>query len=303
MTQVLSPVADSLDQTKLRFIEADGIRTRYYEDGEGEPLVLLHGGHFGSLYSLDAFSTVLPALAQRFHVYALDKLGQGYTNNPEHDEEYTFERLLRHTAAVLDALGIAGAHLAGHSRGALLAARLALDVPGLARSVLALSTNTLAPDDPRYPGGEFYADVARRTPPGTPTLDSVRMEPDAQAFSTAQVTADFVVRLLAISGLPKTLDAQERMKRLTDSVWAPSLARVKAETLTMIDDRGLPVRTLVLWGMNDKSAQVPLAFTLYGQIAAKTPDAELHISNGSGHYTFREQPEAFVRTVEAFCLR
>ena len=36
------------------------MRTRYYEDGQGEPLVLFHGGEFGSLYTLDSWSLNLP---------------------------------------------------------------------------------------------------------------------------------------------------------------------------------------------------------------------------------------------------
>ena len=39
----LSAIADSLDQRKLHFVDVDGIRTRYYEDGAG---VIKGGGHY-----------------------------------------------------------------------------------------------------------------------------------------------------------------------------------------------------------------------------------------------------------------
>ena len=83
MDQASSAVVDTLDSQKIRFVDVDGIRTRYYEDGAGEPLVLFHGGHFGEWYSLDCWSLNLADLAKHFHVYAVDKLGQGSTRSGE----------------------------------------------------------------------------------------------------------------------------------------------------------------------------------------------------------------------------
>ena len=88
-----SPFADGLDEKKLRFVDANGVRIRCYEDGLGEPLVLISGGEFGGLYSLDAWSLNFKELAQRFHVYAIDKPGLG--------AEIDFELIERKQIAVL----------------------------------------------------------------------------------------------------------------------------------------------------------------------------------------------------------
>ena len=126
MAKGYASVADGLDQARIRSIDVQGVRTRYYEAGAGEPLVLLHGGHFGFIDSLDCWSLNFAGLAEHFHVYAPDKLGQGFTDNPKSDADYTFEALLRHTVGWFRALGISGAHVLGHSRGGLLVAALAL---------------------------------------------------------------------------------------------------------------------------------------------------------------------------------
>lgn len=102
-----SAIADSLDRQKLHFVDVDGTRTRYYEDGAGEPLVLVHGGNFGSGYSLDCWSLNFSTLARHFRVYALDKLGQGHTDNPK-DDDYTFDAVYRHFRGFLEAVGIRG---------------------------------------------------------------------------------------------------------------------------------------------------------------------------------------------------
>jgi 2-hydroxy-6-oxonona-2,4-dienedioate hydrolase len=302
MAEAIAPASDRLDPTRIRFVDIDGIHTRYYEDGSGEPLVLIHGGQFGSGYSLDTWSLVLPALAQHFHVYALDKLGQGYTDNPR-DEAYTFETLFEHTHGFLRSLDLREAHLVGHSRGGLLITRLAQEHTGLAKSLVIVDSNTLAPEDPSFPSGAFYAEIAQRTPPGPPTPETVRLEPDAQSFSRRHVTDDFVGRLLAIARLPKSQEADERMKTLANNAWYPSLNRARAEALRQIDGSGMPAPTLVVWGMNDASAPLRIhGVPLFERIAAKTPRAELHVVNETGHYVMREQPAAFVRTVPSFCL-
>jgi pimeloyl-ACP methyl ester carboxylesterase len=272
-----------------------------HESGDGPPLVLVHGGGFGSLYSLDCWSTVLGPLADDFHVVAFDKLGQGHTDNPPTDDGYTFETLLAHATALLDSLALGPAHLVGHSMGALLATRIALDRPDLARSVVIVDSNTLAPDDPRFPWTKFYVDLAKRVPPGPPTRESVRIEPDEQSWSRAHVTDDFVGRLLEIARRPEHVEAAERIATLREPTWMPSILAARSRTLADLDERGLPVPTLVLWAADDVSAPLPLGNSLFARMAAKTEHAEMHVVAHSGHYVFREQSAAFCRAVTAFC--
>ena len=263
--------------------------------------MLVHGGGFGSLYSLDCWSTVLEELGREFHVAAFDKLGQGHTGNPRTDAGYTFEALLEHALAVLDLLALGPAHLVGHSMGALLVTRIALDRPDLARTVVAVDSNTLAPDDERFPWTKFYADLAQKVPPGPPTREIVRMEPDAQSFSTGHVSGDFVGRLLEIAESAQNRESHERAEALRDSTWMPSILAARAQALVDIDARGIGVPTLVVWAADDVSAPLPLANALYARITPKTEAAELHVIARSGHYVYREQPDAFVRTVTGFC--
>lgn len=293
---------DSLDTTGLKFLTVNGYDTRYYEAGSGEPFVLFHGGHYGSLYSLDSWSLALPPLAERFRVIAVDKPGQGYTDNPPTPERYTFDELLAHSIAFLEAVVGGPAHLAGHSRGGLLIAAIALVRPDLVRSLVIVSSATLSPEDPEHPGGQLYAEVARLTPPGPPSLESVRIEPDLQAFNREQVTDDFVARLLEVAKQPKLQEAQALMAGPAGEVWTKSLAASKKATLAAIAENGLPVPTMHIWGANDKSWHTPLGLRLFDIIREKTPRSCAHVVNQSGHYVFREQTDEFVRMCEMWCL-
>jgi 2-hydroxy-6-oxonona-2,4-dienedioate hydrolase len=296
-TPVDAPIRDG-----VHFVDVNGIRTRYYEAGSGEPLVLVSGGQFGPNYALDSWSLNVGPLAESFHVYAIDKLGQGHTDNPPTDEDYTFDAVLQHLAGLMKLLGIREAHVAGHSRGALLITRLALDYPELVKTLILLDSSTLSPEDPRYPTGDLYAEVARRTPPGPPTPQSVRIEVDMQAYDNTHVTEDYVRRLVEIASLPKTQATQEAMGRVADRVWMPSLERAKQHTLDEIAEGRLRLPVLMYWGMNDKSAPLPLGEELYRRIAATNAETEFHVVNHGGHYAFREQAAAFNRLVKAFCL-
>jgi pimeloyl-ACP methyl ester carboxylesterase len=293
-------VLDRLDQSCVRFVEAGGVRTRVYDSGgDGEPLVLIHGGGYGFVCSLDCWSLVLPGLARRFRVVAFDKLGQGHTGEPAGDE-YTLAALLGHTLALLDDLALGPAHVAGHSMGGFLATRIAFERPDLVRTLVIVDSNSTAPEDPRYPSTAFYDDLEARLPADHPTHASVRMEPEEQAYSHGQVTDELVEGLLEVALLRSDEDPARAAARAP--FWAEHVVAVREQNLSDIDEHGVPVPTLVVWGANDPSAPVPLAHALFDRIAARTVEAELHVFNRAGHYSYREHPEAFVRLLEAFCL-
>src|SRR5688572_6433979 len=82
-----------------KYIDVDGIKTRYFEKGSGPVVVLFHGGNFGSHDAADCsedWSLNFDGLAERFHVFAVDKIGQGFTDNPKRDEDYTMAAVVQH---------------------------------------------------------------------------------------------------------------------------------------------------------------------------------------------------------------
>ena len=304
MTTAVGNVHDSLAQDKLRFVDVQGIRTRYYEDGAGVPLVLLSGGQFGALYSLDTWSLNLAALSSSFHVFALDKLGQGYTDNPRDDEQYTFEAVVEHAAAFIETLGLSGFHLVGHSRGGLLASMLAHRFGDRVRSLVVVDSGSAAPHDPAVSDLDIYESLGflkSWDPDVPPTLDTVAIEPRGQAYRPEQVTDDLLRRLLEIAKLPKTNHAQREIIRLAEDVWNPSVTRCREQNLAQIARTGFQVPTLVVWGVNDRTAEFSRGRALFDQIAVHTEASDMYVLNGAGHCSFRDRPDDFNRVVSGFC--
>lgn len=136
--------------------------------GEGPPLVLLHGGWGHGYYPWD-----LGALAG-FRVLAPDRAGYGRSTPLPGDLPRGFHQAMaEETRALLDALGVARAHLWGHSDGAVIALRMALDDPARFPRVVAEATHVWK----RKPASRaFFAGGER--PDAFPGLKVERMEAD-----------------------------------------------------------------------------------------------------------------------------
>jgi len=118
----------------VRWVTVDGVRLRYVVAGSGPPLVLLHTLRT----QLDLFQGVIPALARRYQVYALDFLGHGHSDIPA--AEYTADLFIDTIAGFLRQLGIEKAVLVGESIGATTALGLAARRDPRVQAVVAIST-------------------------------------------------------------------------------------------------------------------------------------------------------------------
>jgi 2-hydroxy-6-oxo-6-(2'-carboxyphenyl)-hexa-2,4-dienoate hydrolase len=281
-----------------KVIDVDGIQTRYFEAGSGPPLVLIHGGQFGHYYNAYHWSLNFDDLSSRFRVYALDRLGQGYTDNPKRAGDYTMTQTIEHVYRFLCAAGIEKAVLMGHSRGALVAARIACDYPERAKALVILSTNTLAADHPSTPA-HFYAKLDEHAPL-EPDAELVRREPEANSYSSHHITSDFVGEMLAVARLPKTREARKKMEDLLTRQFLPDVRNVKYETLDMIREGRLRAPTLVIWGLNDQSAPIVIGHQLFQHISLAVPKSQFHVFNHAGHYVFREHYRELDRLVVDF---
>ena len=291
---------------QARFVDVSGIRTRYFEAGAGKNLVLIHGGQFGSLsYSADVWNLNFHALSRQFRVYAFDKPGQGFSDNPPEDSQYTMEAVIRHTAGFLEKLGLERVTLLGHSRGALPAAHIAIHQPQRIEKLIIADSNTLAPSS----HSDFYQKLNVHSP-ATPTLESIGMEPAANSFSDRHVDRAYLERLLEAALLPKTREVTASMQRLRPQ-FLDSVERIKKETLDSIARGDLKTPTLIVWGYNDPSAPLEVGLDLLKIFAPSVAETQFHIFNQAGHYAFREEADAFNRLVThfipgeltAFCFR
>jgi pimeloyl-ACP methyl ester carboxylesterase len=114
-------------------VEANGVNYYYEIHGEGEPLLLLHGG----LGSIDMFGPVLPALAEGRQVIGVDLHGHGRT--PLGDRKISLPDIGDDMAVLLGALGYDKVDVLGYSFGGGVAFRFAVQHPGMVRRLVIAS--------------------------------------------------------------------------------------------------------------------------------------------------------------------
>ena len=98
-----------------KYVQLGPVKTWYDEHGQGEPLVLMHGG----LVDARFFEPNLGALTERFHVYTPERRGHGRT--PDVEGPITYQLMADDTIAFLDEVVGRPADLVGHSDGAFVA--------------------------------------------------------------------------------------------------------------------------------------------------------------------------------------
>ena len=118
---------------KRGHVAVNGLSYYYEIHGEGEPLLLLHGG----LGSIDMFGPILPALAKTRQVIGVDLHGHGRTALG--NREISLVDMGDDMAALLDKLGYKQVDAMGYSLGAGVAFRLAVQHPTSVRRLVLAS--------------------------------------------------------------------------------------------------------------------------------------------------------------------
>lgn len=122
--------------TSARRLEVGGVGLNVLDEGEGPPVLLLHG--FPD--SLDLWRHQVPALTGAgFRVIAPDLRGFGRSDAPEEVEAYALPAVMEDVVGLLDQLEVPTTHVVGHDWGAALAWGLAALQPDRVERLVALS--------------------------------------------------------------------------------------------------------------------------------------------------------------------
>jgi pimeloyl-ACP methyl ester carboxylesterase len=117
------------------YVEIGGLKTWYDEVGEGDPLVLLHGG----LVTNDTWGMQMPEFGARFHVFAPERRAHGHT--PDVEGPLSYDDMAADTIGFLETVVGGPAHLVGWSDGGIVGLLVAMARPDLVRKLVAISAN------------------------------------------------------------------------------------------------------------------------------------------------------------------
>lgn len=114
-------------------VQVHGMSMYYEVSGQGAPLIVLHGAYM----NIPSMGAIIPALAQRHKVYALELQGHGRTTDI--NRPITYPNLADDVAAFMDAVGLQKADVFGYSMGAGTGLQLAIRHPDKVNKLIAAS--------------------------------------------------------------------------------------------------------------------------------------------------------------------
>jgi len=120
----------------MQFFHRDGFDLAFIDQGDGEPVLLIHG--FGSSHIVNWVTPgwVKTLTEAGYRAIAFDNRGHGASSKSYEPEDYRAQKMAGDAAALLDHLGIHRAHVMGYSMGARIAAFMALDYPDKVATVI-----------------------------------------------------------------------------------------------------------------------------------------------------------------------
>ena len=263
----------------------DGLRYAVEETGAGEPLVLLHG-FTGCAAN---WRPLLPRLAERHRVIAIDLPGHGNSGAPGGVARYKMPRVAADLIELLTRHNATPAHWLGYSMGGRLALYMAVRQSSVVRSLTLVSaTAGLANAAKRQ--ARRAADEAL----------AARIERDGVASFVAEWERNLLFAGLA--GLPEEARATLHEQRLSNSPLglANSLRGMGAGAQPSLWSRlaAVTAPALLIAGQRDTKF-----VALNEGLAVSIPNATLRLIPDAGHVVQMEQPEAFLAAVTDFLER
>ncbi len=120
----------------MRSFDSDGVEIAYFDEGEGEPILLIHGFASNAQVNWVYTGWVQSLKADGRRVVALDNRGHGQSAKPHDPSAYPAPVMAEDARRLLDRLGLGRADVMGYSMGARITAFLALNHPDRVRSAI-----------------------------------------------------------------------------------------------------------------------------------------------------------------------
>ena len=254
-----------------------GVKTHFIEDGNGDPVILLHGGLAG-MAGETAWSDTVPALAQHFRAIALDMISFGHSDKPRID--YSFQTLVDHLAGFIDVMGFDKVNLVGQSQGAYIASKYTADYPERVNRLVVIDTGTLS-----TAMGINIGPSPQEGGQDDGSKEALRRSLEFRMYRREKITDEMLETKLALAAQPGMEEARRSLRAYRVNLDNdPNQTQVFSLRNRL---QHVTVPMCIIWGVEDRSAPVQLGRALHELL----PQAEYHEVQEAGHHSFLDQPE------------
>ncbi len=257
----------------MAFLENQGARIYWDEQGSGDPVLLIMGLGYPSYL----WHRTRPLLAERYRTIALDNRGSGQSDVPP--GPYPIAVMASDAAAALDAAGVERAHVFGLSMGGMIAQEFALQYPRRVRSLILGCTSAGGPNAVRAEKQVTDILTARGVPP----------EEAAKAMRPFIYDAG-----TPLARIEEDMDIRRKWFPRPEGFIAQLMGIFAWESYSRLEQITAP--TLVIHGLSDQL--IPPG---NGElIAAKIPSAKLVLLPHASHIFITDQQEASHKAIMDF---
>lgn len=263
------------------FITSAGWHMHYTVQGEGAPLLLIHG----FMDSLQTWRRNVGVWSRTHRVFAIDILGFG-SSDRVHAPIYTLKQQAQVLREFFEAQNITGAAVIGHSMGGALALQFAYDFPLLVHKLVLIAPATyLYASLPRRGLSPVPHSVSRGVLGLYEKWQGERANPVRYAYGDpARITPDAIAlrrQMMRVRGTHDALISMSKSKRESD---VPH--HLKQVT----------VSTLIVWGKRDRVVPGVHAEKHFREL----PNARLEWIETAGHLPHEEEPEIVNEMIRNF---
>lgn len=266
------------------YLEQDGLRMHYVDEGRGDPILLLHGEPTWAFL----YRKMIPALARVGRALAPDYFGFGRSDKPTRIEDYSYDFHVRSIVCLVETLDLRRLTLIVHDWGGPIGLRLAVEHPERVSRIVLLNTGIGAGRAPSEEWLRFRAFVRRvgtdLRPGELVRISCIRplAREVAAAYDAPFPVPESKAGLLAFPELvPTELDHPSAPKMLEVG---DALTRWEKPTLVLFSDSD-PIFT--------PAAAERMAATIPGAAPAE-------IVGGAGHFLQEEQGEEIAERIVRF---
>ena len=301
------PEAANVYPIRDGFVDAHGVLIYYWEIGRGTPLMVVHGGPGASH---DYFLPYLLPLARHNRLIFIDERGSGKSEKLDDVSQYTVENMVEDCEAVRQALGLGKISLLGHSYGGVLAQAYALKYQKNLSHLILGST---------FASTRELNDALAKMKAAMPSDDREKLDSLEKAglfgkglpYERGRYPDEYAKLAWGIGYFPYLYQRHPNPNAdpLTDStstawdlyreMWGSHGEFIVDGNLKSVEyvDRlaTIKVPTLIIAGDHDESDPV-MSKEMHDKIAG----SKLVILPQSGHMTFVDQPNIFIKTVSDF---
>lgn len=290
-----------------KFVDVKGVKARYYEAGQGEPMVLIHGGSTGGSSTANVWSRNIPALSKKFHVFAVDRLGSGLSGNPTDPKDYDTPGQVEFIYQFIQALKLNHIHLVGHSAGGAVALYTAINHPEMFKTLVIVAEG---PENPSAGNGPTRLEPALKKCPDQNVYEGLKCRVEALAWLPTTFDDEYWKADVYMATLPKSKEARAAVAaRAGDPQRAKDSAAYREQMWDRVRRDGvlqMPVliysgkNDVLDWSVADPTAMLRGELGLFDILATKNTRVQMNIINQGGHFMYREHPEEFNRDLIAF---